>query len=561
MALLPPQYEVSDESGDEDATPLEVFEAYRKAGVIPEDMNRISLKTDEPVCQPGKVLVDLAPFEAQEQYPIYGPLGVGDDRPGGLYRKFRNHEMGHLKLLDPAAGKERLDKLRRIDYNPESDLVEKRKQDEIFRLNFGRELTQVSSERLANDDPASAEFVGPWAPYVGELERKEELRLITQEQATATAAVDKIVENIIPKDDEDINENSTVKFHTKDLVNYQGKSWVYGPPVTRSAPTEQEPYCQLPKKVTTVFSGHNKGVSRIRWFPNSGHLLLSCSSDNTLKIWSIADSRRLVATYAAHNKSIKDCQFTSDGLRFYSASFDTTIKLWDTEYGKVINTFGNDKIPFSVSVHPDPKMQNVIIAACQNKKAIQYDANTGKVVQEYNEHLAVVNTATFCEDGKKIVTTADDKKMFVWEFGIGVVVKHIAEPYMNAIPAVQLDPFGKFLACQSMDNQIVVYEGRGRFRLQSKKRFKGHMCTGYSILPGFSPDCNFILSGDSSGRCWFWDWKTSKVHRSLTAHDGVCMAAIWHPHQKSMVRMDCNCKSRYFQVATCGWDGLIKLWE
>eukprot|EP01057_Protomagalhaensia_wolfi_P005109 Protomagalhaensia_wolfi_Nauph_80__5108@NODE_5447_length_386_cov_2_452450_g4497_i0_p1_GENE_NODE_5447_length_386_cov_2_452450_g4497_i0NODE_5447_length_386_cov_2_452450_g4497_i0_p1_ORF_typecomplete_len114_score6_20WD40/PF00400_32/3_4WD40/PF00400_32/0_87WD40/PF00400_32/0_0013ANAPC4_WD40/PF12894_7/1_8e07ANAPC4_WD40/PF12894_7/4_7eIF2A/PF08662_11/0_022WD40_like/PF17005_5/0_13_NODE_5447_length_386_cov_2_452450_g4497_i045344 len=99
-----------------------------------------------------------------------------------------------------------------------------------------------------------------------------------------------------------------------------------------------------------------------------------------------------------------------------------------------------------------------------------------------------------------------------------------------------------------MDNQIVVYEGTGRFRLQSRRRFRGPQATGYAILPGFSPNAAFLTSGDSGGRCWIWDWKSSKVHRSLMAHEGVCMGAIWHPHKQSL-------------IATSGWDGLIKLWE
>lgn len=47
---------------------------------------------------------------------------------------------------------------------------------------------------------------------------------------------------------------------------------------------------------------------------------------------------------------------------------------------------------------------------------------------------------------------------------------------------------GKWLACQSMDNQILIFGAQNRFRLNKKKIFKGHMVAGYACQVDFSPD-------------------------------------------------------------------------
>ena len=173
---------------------------------------------------------------------------------------------------------------------------------------------------------------------------------------------------------------------------------------------------------------------------------------------------------------------------------------------------------------------------------------SGKVEQVYDQHLGAVNTITFCEENRRFATTADDKKMLIWEFGIPVPIKHIADPTLHSMPAVTKTPNDKWLLCQNLDNQITTYSASDRFKLNRKKTFKGHVVAGYACEPGVSPDGNYVMSGDTDGRLWFWDWKSGKVFRKIKCHDQVCISALWHPFEPSC-------------VATCSWDGTIKYWD
>ena len=51
----------------------------------------------------------------------------------------------------------------------------------------------------------------------------------------------------------------------------------------------------------------------------------------------------------------------------------------------------------------------------------------------------------------------------------------------------------KWLACQSMDNQIVIYGVENRVRFNRKKTFKGHMVAGYACQVNFSPDGRWVI--------------------------------------------------------------------
>jgi pre-mRNA-processing factor 17 len=333
-------------------------------------------------------------------------------------------------------------------------------------------------------------------------------------------------------------------FHGKESLDYQGRSWLefYG----RCMIAEQ---CYIPKKLIHTWSGHQRGVQKILWFPVTAHLMLSAGLDGKVKIWDVLRDRRCMRTYIGHEKGVRDITFSNDGKTFISSSFDKSIKVWDTETGVVKRTINHDKIGYVVRIHPDDNKQNMLLVGCSDRNIYQYDLDTGDLVQEYDRHLDAVNTITFINNNRFFLTTSDDKTIRIWEFGIPNQIKYIADPSMHSMPYVSIVPNGRWILMQNMDNTIHTYGVKDRISLNKKKIFKGHSNAGYACQVGVSPNGRYVLSGDGEGRCYFWDWKTARVTRSIRAHHGACIGALWHPYETS-------------RVATCGSrDALIKLWD
>lgn len=223
------------------------------------------------------------------------------------------------------------------------------------------------------------------------------------------------------------------------------------------------------------------------------------------------------------------------------------MRYWDTETGQCVSTLCNRKVPYQVKFHPSE--HNSFMMAASDNRLWQWDLNTGETVQEYNHHLSVVNSVLFTDDGRRFVSTSDDKKILIWEYGIPVPMKYISDPSMHAIPTTGLHPWEQHWAAQSMENEIHVYAARDRFRRLRKKVFSGHTNAGFACQMTFSPNGKFLASGDGEGRLFVWDWKSTKQLRRFRAHeDGPCIDAQWHPLDPSW-------------VATAGWDGVIKLWD
>jgi pre-mRNA-processing factor 17 len=337
-------------------------------------------------------------------------------------------------------------------------------------------------------------------------------------------------------------------FHGTQERDFQGRSWMTPPQgIHPEAENPADRVCYIPKKCVTKLTGHTKGVQAIEYFPQYGHLLLSASMDGTCKIWDVQEHNQAMRTYAGHSEGIRSMQFNNNGTQFITSAFDRYIRLWDTETGQSVGTYSNRKMGYTVRFYPHDN--NIFLAASSDNKIYQWDTRSNTIVQEYNYHLQACNTLCFIDGGKKFITTSDDKKVLVWEYDIPVPIKYIAEPDMHNIPYVTTHPTESYFVGQSMDNKIVVYTAGEKVKCIKKKVFKGHNNSGFGCQIGFSPNGQFLMSGDGLGQLYFWDWKTTRIYRKFQAHEGgPCMGAVWHPLHAN-------------RVATCGWDGMIKIWE
>ncbi|KAK7108013.1 pre-mRNA-processing factor 17-like [Littorina saxatilis] len=401
-------------------------------------------------------------------------------------------------------------------------------------------------KREKNTDAGDIDgYLGPWGKFKDE---QTVMKPSEDEQKELDEILAKRNKAGRSTDEKPVEEKTTL--HIKDSFDYQGRSFLHPPQDVGVNLRSEEPpeKCFLPKKQIFTWTGHTKGVSAIRWFPRYAHLLLSCSMDTKIKIWEVYNDRRCVRTYLGHKQAVRDIQFNNDGKEFLSCAYDRYCKLWDTETGQCKARFTSRKVPYCVRFHPDDDKQHLFVAGTSDKKIVCWDIRTEEIVQEYDRHLGAVNTITFVDQNRRFVSTSDDKSLRVWEWDIPVDFKYIADPSMHSMPAVTLSPNGKWLACQSMDNKVCVFDVLNRFKFMRKKTFKGHMVAGYACGIDFSPEMSYISCGDADGKVYVWDWKSTKLYNKFKAHDDVCISVLWHPHETS-------------KMATAGWDGVIKYWD
>lgn len=71
---------------------------------------------------------------------------------------------------------------------------------------------------------------------------------------------------------------------------------------------------------------------------------------------------------------------------------------------------------------------------------------------------------------------------------------------------------------------------------------------GYSVGCDCSPDGDLLLTGSADGRTLVYSFRTASRARTLHGHTQACVGATFHPVLPSM-------------LATCSWEGEVKIWH
>lgn len=165
------------------------------------------------------------------------------------------------------------------------------------------------------------------------------------------------------------------------------------------------------------FQGHTNEVNAIKWDPQ-GQLLASCSDDMTLKIWSMKQDN-CVHDLQAHSKEIYTIKWSPTGqgtqnpnmnLILASASFDSTVRLWDVERGACLHTLTKHTEPvYSVAFSPDGKF----LASGSFDKCVHiWSTQSGQLVHSYKGTGGIFEVC-WNSRGTKVGASASDGSVFV----------------------------------------------------------------------------------------------------------------------------------------------------
>jgi len=155
--------------------------------------------------------------------------------------------------------------------------------------------------------------------------------------------------------------------------------------------------------------------------------------------------------------------FTSDNRLLASASWDNTVKLWDTGSGALLQTFeGHSRYVTAIAFSPD----KVLAWASDNSTVKLWDAGSRAVLKILKGHSDFVSAVAFSSDGKMLASASYDKTVRLWDVGSGAVLQTL-EGHSDFVSTVAFSRDDKVLASASGDKVVKLWDVSSKEALQT----------------------------------------------------------------------------------------------
>ncbi|KAF3769522.1 hypothetical protein M406DRAFT_76327 [Cryphonectria parasitica EP155] len=181
--------------------------------------------------------------------------------------------------------------------------------------------------------------------------------------------------------------------------------------------------------------GHSGPVNAVQM---RGNTIVSCSGDFRVKLWNIETGKQ-IREFQGHTKGLACCQFSEDGRYVASAGNDKVIRIWDANTGECLREMKAHE-SLVRSLHID-SVSGRLVSGSYDTDIKVFDMETGRQLLDFPRwHASWVLSAK--SDYRRIVSTGQDPKILVMDFGAGIPGIEQLEscPQQRKVEEVKPDP-------------------------------------------------------------------------------------------------------------------------
>ena len=245
------------------------------------------------------------------------------------------------------------------------------------------------------------------------------------------------------------------------------------------------------------------------------------------------------AELRGHFGSVGHAEFSPDGRRIVTASWDSTARVWEAASGELVVALeGHSGLVMHAAFSPDGSR---IVTASSDKTALVWEAASGELIVALEGHTGWVDHAEFSPDSSRIVTASDDNTARVWEAASGELVVAL-EGHTNRVMHAEFSPDGHRIVTASWDSTARVWEAASGELVVA---LEGHK--GLVMHAEFSPDGSRIVTASFDNTARVWEATSGELVVALEDHTHFVSYAAFSPNGS--------------RIVTASWDDTARVWE
>ncbi|KAJ6276546.1 WD40-repeat-containing domain protein [Bipolaris maydis] len=286
-----------------------------------------------------------------------------------------------------------------------------------------------------------------------------------------------------------------------------------------------------------TFEGHSSHVTSVA-FSHDSTRLASASWDSTVKIWD-ASNGTCLHTLDGHSSAVESVAFSHDSTRIASASWDKTVKIWDASSGMCVHTLeGHSDNVRSVAFSHD----STRLASASDDSTVKiWDASSGTCLHTVEGHSSDVYSVAFSHNSARLASASWDSTVKIWDASSGTYL-HTLEGHSSYVTSVAFSHNSTRLASASWDSTVKIWDASSGTYLHT---FESH--SSYVTSVAFSYNSTRLASASDDSTVKIWDASSGMCVHTLKGHsDNVMLVVFSHDSTR---------------IASASWDKTVKIWD
>jgi WD40 repeat protein len=303
-----------------------------------------------------------------------------------------------------------------------------------------------------------------------------------------------------------------------------------------------------------VLTGHQGPVVGLAFSPDD-RLLASASTDNTIRLWRLADHQlERVLQGPATAGGAWSVAFTPDSHTLIAGYGDGQLREWRVADGQVVGTLsGHTATVTGVAVTADGRQ---ILSASADATLRVWDRRQGTLQRTITSTVGALSSLTLSPDGQQIAAGGEWGHVGLWQFSDGSPVRVLADPHTNHVlppqTAVAFKPDNQAVgsAAPAYKGPVTVWRVAGGILLNRInvvgdpiRAFSG----GEDVMStiAYAGSSRWIATNRDE-EVWLWD----------TADNS--RAALWKGHSRAVRSLAVSPDGRW--LASGSDDATVRLW-